>query len=116
MVQEIAVGQTSSPIDPSLSALRPKMAIVTDIGTDHVSMFGGLDGIAVEKGKLVASLPDDGIAFLDADDPRILAMGRRRSNGRRSRGDRDGLAALGRCGRHGVVAQAGRLGTPAFPL
>lgn len=73
-VQEIAVGQSSSPIDPSLAVLRCRIAIVTSIGSDHISMFGSLDGIAAEKGKLVASLPEDGIAFLNADDPRVLAM------------------------------------------
>src|SRR5690606_3888673 len=35
---------------------------------------GSVEAIAEEKGKLIASLPPEGTAVLNADDPRVLAM------------------------------------------
>jgi aminoacyl-tRNA hydrolase len=48
--------------------------VVTCIGTDHFTAFKSRDAIAHEKGKLIRSLPANGIAILNADDPRVLAM------------------------------------------
>jgi aminoacyl-tRNA hydrolase len=53
---------------------RPRIGVITNVGTDHFSFFGSQDAIAVEKSKLVAALPSDGTAVLNADDPRVLAM------------------------------------------
>lgn len=66
----------SSPgvIDRSLRLLRPTVGVVTNVGTDHVTAYGSIDGIAREKQKLVEALPPDGIAVLNADDPRVLGM------------------------------------------
>ncbi len=69
-VQEIAVGSMAY----SLPLLKPKVAVVTVIGTDHLSQYGTIDRIALEKSKLVQLLPSDGIAVLNADDPRVVAM------------------------------------------
>ena len=62
------------PDRDSLPLLVPDMAVVTTIGTDHVSLYGSIDGIAAEKGKLAAALSQDGIAVLNADDPWVAAM------------------------------------------
>ncbi|HKZ05041.1 MAG TPA: aminoacyl-tRNA hydrolase [Methylomirabilota bacterium] len=61
-------------IDRCLALLRPRVGVVTNIGTDHISAYGSAEGIAAEKRKLVQALPPDGIAVLNADDPRVRAM------------------------------------------
>jgi len=53
---------------------RPKIGVVTHIGRDHYSTFRNLEATAAEKGKLVESLPADGTAVLNADDPHVYAM------------------------------------------
>lgn len=52
----------------------PTIGIVTAVGAAHLELFGDLDGVARGKGELVESLPADGLAVLNADDPRVLAM------------------------------------------
>ena len=61
-------------LDPALRMVRPRIGVVTTIGSDHVSAFGSREAIAAEKGKLVAALPTDGVAVLNADDPLVMAM------------------------------------------
>ena len=56
---------------------RPTIGVVTAIGDAHVEQFGSVDAVAQGKGELVESLPDDGVAVLNASDPRVLAMARR---------------------------------------
>ena len=62
-------------LDRPLGLLRPRIAVVTHIGDDHRSAFRTPDATAREKEKLVAALPADGTAILNADDPRVAAMG-----------------------------------------
>ncbi len=47
---------------------RPAVGVVTNIGLADVGLLGGPAGIAEEKGALVAALPPDGLAVLDAGD------------------------------------------------
>jgi len=58
---------------------RPTVAIVTAIEIAHSEFMGGLDDIARAKGELVESLPADGVAILNADNPRVAAMASRTS-------------------------------------
>ena len=60
--------------DLQLALFRPDVGVVTTIGSEHVASYGSLDGVAREKSKLVRSLPPNGTAVLNADDPRVLAM------------------------------------------
>lgn len=49
--------------------LKPKYAIVTNIGTAHIGLLGSRQNIAEEKRKIFNYIPDDGIAFIpDSDD------------------------------------------------
>lgn len=50
------------------------IGIVTQVSSSHLAYFGTLSNIAREKGKLIASLPSDGYAILNADDKRTLKM------------------------------------------
>ena len=53
---------------------RPEIAIVTSVNQAHLAYLGSLEAIAQEKGRLVETLPDDGVAILNYDDPRVRAM------------------------------------------
>ncbi len=55
----------------------PTVGIVTVVAGAHLEQFGDLDGVARAKGELIEALPSDGLAVLNADDPRVLAMAER---------------------------------------
>lgn len=55
-------------MDFYLSLIKPKYAIVTRIFFAHSEFLGNIEQIAEEKGKLVESLANDGIAILNYDD------------------------------------------------
>jgi UDP-N-acetylmuramoyl-tripeptide--D-alanyl-D-alanine ligase len=55
----------------------PRVGIVLNVGTAHVGEFGSRDAIAEAKSELVAALPPDGLAVLNADDPAVRAMAAR---------------------------------------
>jgi UDP-N-acetylmuramoyl-tripeptide--D-alanyl-D-alanine ligase len=52
----------------------PRIAVVTNVHPVHLERMGSIDNIARTKAELVESLPPDGIAVLNGDDPRVLAM------------------------------------------
>jgi UDP-N-acetylmuramoyl-tripeptide--D-alanyl-D-alanine ligase len=57
----------------------PRIGIVLNVGHAHVGEFGSVEAIAQAKGELPASLPADGVAVLNADDPLVAAMAERTS-------------------------------------
>jgi UDP-N-acetylmuramoyl-tripeptide--D-alanyl-D-alanine ligase len=75
-VFEVGVGKHGQygVVKRSAALIRPTVAVVTNIGDDHISSFGSREAIAQEKGALVEALPADGIAVLNADDPLVLGM------------------------------------------
>ena len=46
---------------------KPTIGIITYIGTQHLALFGSQEKLANAKSELIASLPKDGRAFLNAD-------------------------------------------------
>jgi UDP-N-acetylmuramoyl-tripeptide--D-alanyl-D-alanine ligase len=55
----------------------PRLGAVLCVGHAHAGEFGGIEQVALAKGELPAALPADGVAVLNADDPRVLAMAAR---------------------------------------
>ncbi len=54
--------------------LLPAVGIVTVVKDDHLAAFASREAIAAEMQALVTSLPANGTAVLNADDPLVLAM------------------------------------------
>lgn len=56
---------------------RPRIGVVTNVGPVHMERLGDMDNIARAKSELPRALPaaaDGGVAILNADDARVLAM------------------------------------------
>jgi UDP-N-acetylmuramoyl-tripeptide--D-alanyl-D-alanine ligase len=76
LVCEIGAGAVGE-IEKLCGVARPRIGIVTAVGPAHLATFGSLDGIAEAKAELVRALPRDGVAILNADDPRVASFAAR---------------------------------------
>ncbi|MBA3318928.1 MAG: hypothetical protein H0T50_12680 [Gemmatimonadales bacterium] len=72
-VQELGASGPGS-LDRAVALVRPRVAVITNIGGDHRKAFRTLDATATEKSKVVNAVPAGGLAVLNADDPRVLAL------------------------------------------
>jgi UDP-N-acetylmuramoyl-tripeptide--D-alanyl-D-alanine ligase len=52
----------------------PQIGVVTNVAPIHLERLGTLERIAQAKAELVRALPEEGIAILNGDDPRVLGM------------------------------------------
>jgi UDP-N-acetylmuramoyl-tripeptide--D-alanyl-D-alanine ligase len=111
---EIAVCEMGSRGRGHIAALclvaRPRVGVVTNVGLAHMEMFGSPDGVADAKAELVESLPADGVAVLNADDPVVRRFDRRT----RARPLRFGLARDAEV--RGEDLSLDKLGRPSFTL
>ncbi len=89
---------------------RPQIGAITNVGLAHMEMFGTLEAVADAKAELVESLPENGAAVLNADDPLVRGFDKRT----RARVLRFGLADDADVMAEDVVLD--RLGHPSFTL
>jgi UDP-N-acetylmuramoyl-tripeptide--D-alanyl-D-alanine ligase len=75
-VQEISAHKKGD-VAQHVRVLKPRIGVVTVIGTDHYKVHRGAEGAASEKAALIESLPENGVAVLNADDPHVRAMAER---------------------------------------
>ena len=52
---------------PLLGMVQPRMAVITNIGREHLEFFDDLAGVALEEGTLAEKLPAGGVLFLNGD-------------------------------------------------
>jgi UDP-N-acetylmuramoyl-tripeptide--D-alanyl-D-alanine ligase len=50
---------------------RPTLALVTSIGPEHLELVGTIDDVARANAEAIDALPDDGVAVVPADEPRL---------------------------------------------
>ena len=67
-------GSWPEEINTILRIFKPRVGIVTNVGHSHIEALGSIDGVAKVKGSLIKSLPVGGVAILNADDQRVMAM------------------------------------------
>jgi UDP-N-acetylmuramoyl-tripeptide--D-alanyl-D-alanine ligase len=60
-----------------LKILEPTHGLLTNIGLEHLEFFGSLRGVAKEEGALFRWLAAHGTAFVNADDPETVKLGKR---------------------------------------
>jgi len=54
--------------------LKPNVAVVTSIGSEHMTSLGSLEVTRAEKAKMVSAIPPSGLVVLNGDDPNVLWM------------------------------------------
>ncbi|MEA2535236.1 MAG: UDP-N-acetylmuramoyl-tripeptide--D-alanyl-D-alanine ligase, partial [Actinomycetota bacterium] len=96
--------------------VRPQIGIVTNVGVTHYELFGSVDAIVAAKSELVASLPEGGVAVLNADDPRVAGMAGVTKADVLTYGLASGAAGAARPWLRGEAVEVDALGRPSFRL
>ena len=73
LVLEIG-GERPGVMNYLLSLVPVRIGIITQVSASHRIFFESVTAVAKEKGKLIALLPENGFAILNADDKRVLKM------------------------------------------
>ena len=73
LVVEMAAGRPGE-LRRMTRAIRPDIAVVTNVRRTHIELFETLEAIAAEKAWLVRRLRAGGTAILNSDDERVAAM------------------------------------------
>jgi UDP-N-acetylmuramoyl-tripeptide--D-alanyl-D-alanine ligase len=75
---ELAVLEMSMYTEGEIARLaeiaRPEVGVVLAVHPTHLQRAGSIEAITRAKSELPAALPSDGLAVLNADDPRVAAM------------------------------------------
>jgi UDP-N-acetylmuramoyl-tripeptide--D-alanyl-D-alanine ligase len=96
--------------------VRPQIGIVTNVGVTHYELFGSVDAIVAAKSELVASLPEGGVAVLNADDARVAGMAGVTAADVLTYGLAPGAAGAARPWLRGEAVEVDALGRPSFRL
>src|SRR5579864_5716270 len=59
----------------AIDEIRPKVALVLNLFRDQLDRYGELESIAKKIEKALSTLPENAIAILNADDPRVAEIG-----------------------------------------
>ncbi len=65
---------STGEIEQLCEIARPEIGVVTIIGPVHMERAGSMESIVAAKQELVEALPSDGVAILNRDDDRVMAM------------------------------------------
>ena len=71
-VLEIGMSERGQ-IETLTKMIRPNIGVVTTIGVSHIAQLGSRENICREKMDIVKGLPEDGMLFLNGDDPFLTA-------------------------------------------
>ena len=71
---EVAAGQRAGLVARKAQVLRPTIAVVTNVGRDHRTIFRTPEATFTEKRALLDHVVPGGAAVLNADDPLVMAM------------------------------------------
>ena len=74
VVLEMGGGYALGEIAHLARIARPQIGVVTNVGPTHLERMGTIERIALNKSELVKSLPPDGVAVLNFDDPLVREM------------------------------------------
>ncbi|MBK2357157.1 UDP-N-acetylmuramoyl-tripeptide--D-alanyl-D-alanine ligase [Francisella hispaniensis] len=58
-------------IKAAADIIQPNIAMITNVGASHLENLKTLDGVMIEKGELLKTLPKDGFCIVNLDDERI---------------------------------------------
>ena len=96
--------------------VRPQIGVVTNVGVTHYEQFGSVDAIVAAKSELVASLPEGGVAVLNADDPAVAGMAGVTAAEVLTYGLAGGGAPAARVWLRGEAVEVDAFGRPSFRL
>ncbi len=75
---EVAVLEMGAYVPGDIAALcdiaHPDIGVITLVGVSHLERMGSVERIWEAKSELVRALPEDGVAILNWDDPRVQRM------------------------------------------
>lgn len=72
-VLEMGMNQPGE-IDRLAAIAHPQVGVITSVARAHLEGLGSLRAVARAKGELLSRLPREGLAILNADDPRVLQL------------------------------------------
>src|SRR5205823_3390415 len=53
---------------------QPTLAVLTNIGPDHLEFYGGMEANFKTKAELIENLPEEGQAVINCDDPWLAGL------------------------------------------